>query len=378
VSGIRDRGHYSLNQLRADRAKQFRKWVLPYLRLVGGSLPGILFTSLAVLLVYNRAVDELPDTFPAVLATAIILTFAMRSVWIRTYLVEADLVYLLPLEHRMSSYLRACLRSALFIQLLKISFYWALLWQLYRVGPGTEDQSFLITGLLLLLIKLLTIYYWWVETKIRNRYTRLLVNLARTIYLFLLIYATLTLQPALVCLILGLSAIGYILLLAIPGKSIVAWERLIELEQRRRMQWIRLLRQFVEVENETSSVRSSPFAKLASRMPHHRAWAYRYVYLLIWSRSPISRITQSLLAVGCVILVILDVWWLKSAVLLFVLFALRLQLKELSHYHQYKDWSFILPIREESGVSAKLVARGVWIVCACILLLVSSLDYWVY
>ncbi len=369
---------HSLAAIRKARGARFWRWVMPYLRLLGGSVPGILFSGLVLMLIYSRIVDGLPDTFPAIAVTTVILTVAARTVVVRTYLVQADLIYLLPMQSRMGEYFRACMPASTLVQLLKISAFWAVLWQLYQVHPLAAGRSFLVIGSLLLLLKLLSLYGWWMENRIIHAYTRIGFSALRTLYLLALIYAALAWGTAYACLAIGAVSILYIGLLQLPRKSAIAWERLIALERKRNEQWIRLLQQFVEVGGSSSTARPSVFARTARWIPYRRNLAYHYVSLIVWSRSPISRISLSLLLTSAIIIWIIDELWLKGIVWIIAVLALRMQLRELERYQAHNDWSYAIPMAGDRQAAAQAVARWVWMCALFALLLVSAVSYWVY
>src|SRR5690606_23322976 len=117
--------------------------------------------------------------------------------------------YLMPMQSRMDEYFRACLPPAILVQLLKISAFWAVLWQLYQVHPLSANRSFIIIALLLCIIKLLSLYGWWIENRIIHPYTRAGFAGLRTIYLLALIYAVLAWETASACLTIGVLSIVY-------------------------------------------------------------------------------------------------------------------------------------------------------------------------
>ena len=357
-----------LSQLWSERSKRFWQEVAPYLRLAGGSLPGIAFIGMFALFLYDRLLEGLPSSYPVVITCVIILTYAMQSIWVRTFLKPADLQYLLPLEGAMNEYFKRGLRIAYGLQSLKIILYWSFLWPLYRLSESAAGSSYAALLAVLLVMKGLSVYFWWEEQRIRDRRMRLIYYAIRVVLTIIVLSITLLYGVAAACAGLGISSLVYLLLLRLPAKVIVAWERLIALEGRRRAQWRKVLNQFVEMQNDQPNVWNNPIARLAKRIPFRKKLTYRYLYYLTWARSPIFGITLRLTLVGTVVAAIAEGIWLQAGIVLMFALGLRLQLKELAGYHRYDDWSYVFPIHEKDRVSSvRVLCLQIWIVAIVVM-----------
>lgn len=351
----------TLLALKRSRSAKFWRSIGPYLRLAGGSLPGLVFLGLIGLWMYNRLIDGLPDSFPAILACSLVLAYSIGSVWVRTFLEPADLIYLLPFESRMRGYFRSCFKSGIRLQTAKVAAFWLLLWPLYSLSAISEQKSFYIVLAILIGIKWLGIYFWWIEIHIRNRSVQGAYSIIRLLLVFGFVYITLSIETAMAILFIGISSIAFVLLLRIPSTLGVAWERLIRLERRRISQWRTVLSQFAELSNERPDVRANLLARLARIIPFRKSNAYRYLYFLIWCRSPIFGLTVRLTAVGSLLCLTADNVWLKSGLGLLFAIGLRLQLLELIRYRLPDDNGFVFPIDEAlKAASARFIAGLIW------------------
>lgn len=357
-----------LTALREQRARKYRQDMVPYLRLASNYVPGMLFFGMFVLFLYDRLLEALPTAFPSLLVCALILTYGLNTVRVRTFLFAADLQYLLPLESRMSAFFRPSLIKGFVKQMIVTFVLWALLWPLYQLGPESQGRAFIGIFSVLLLLKGLTVWFWWEEQRIRDRRVQRAAAVIRAGVCYALLYLLLAVGIAEALAGIGISAISYVLVLGRMNKASVAWERLIAHEQRSQARWRAALKQFMDIPGEQSEVRGNPLTRLANWIPHKREKAYRYLYVITWLRSPIFGIMLRWSLIGAIIIYIADSLWLQAGIALVFGYVLRLQLKELAQVHRYDDWSFAFPIQDKDRASAiRTLCLQIWFVAMMVI-----------
>jgi len=322
-----------LSERRMLRSDRFWQETAPYLRLVGGSMPGIVLIGLVMLALYGYFVQHVPAHFPVIGVCAVVLTYGVSTVSIRTYMVQADLIYLMPMEARIGEYLRSCLQNGTLMQLLKAVLFSVAVWPLYQTALSETFSgiSFPMLLIAMSLLKLLQIYSWWRETYLRYSTTRKLFAFVRMLIAFLGFYVGLSGHLALALLLISLAMIANLLMLQVPERHARAsWERWIELERRRRASWRSILKQFVDVPEERTEVSANPAARFASRIALRRENAFDYLYFLIWCRSPLFGMTVRLSAIAVVILLIVDGVWMKAGIYALFAYLSYLQLAEMA------------------------------------------------
>src|SRR5690554_2853846 len=171
----------NLRQLRRQRIKRYWMDIFPYFRYVGSSALGFMLIIGFSFYGYGYFVHHLPEQFPVYAAVAIVLAISVYSGGFRTYLREADVVFLLPVETHMNSYLNDCLRSAYIRHILTITVIWQILWPLYQVRYEHSLYIFFTIWIQLVLMKGIVLSGVWKEHQLQQSRTRNIITWLRPI-----------------------------------------------------------------------------------------------------------------------------------------------------------------------------------------------------
>jgi ABC-2 type transport system permease protein len=364
----------NLRQILQQRKKQYWVSIAPYFRYVGGSLLGFILLIGFGFYGYGYFVDHLPDHFPVYVFIAALLAFPNSSGSFRTYLRKADIVFLLPMESSMPAYLKPCLRSAYIWHVLIMTVIWLILWPLFQAVHEYALTVLFIVWIQLILMKAIVMVGVWQENQIQESRTRQAFTWTRLVSMGLLIYVALTQSLAWSLFIIGLTSIGYLLILRNTARYNLHWERLFVLEQRSRSRWITWFNLFVEVPREHSPVRQTHILhRIARILSFRKSNAYHYLYLLTWIRSELFLVVVRLTIVAVILIVVISSLWIK--IVLFVMFAyvLKLQLSELEQYHKNVEVSSVYPINQhQRAQSVRFIALRVYVVILVVLLLLTT------
>lgn len=321
---------------------------------------------------YTRLLSEAPPDFPfRELAALVLLPFLALSP-IRTYLKEADLIYMVPMETEMSAYMQKATARAFRIQTLALLAVWTAVWPMYALSAGGDGKSFVVILLVLAALKKVMLFSRWQELKRTERLQTLSWSALRWLVAGGLVYLILRLPLWTGTLIVTASLLLIFGTLRWLDKPSLHWPRLIDTEKKHRAFIFRLLNQFIDVSEVQSRPRPKPAPMKLLRLLGGFRFAsqdtYRYMYTLVWLRSELFGITIRLSLLGAVLISFARDEWMTG--FLFVLFAglLALQLKELPKMHRHSDWSFIYPLPADLRArSARSIRFRIHTACMAVL-----------
>ncbi|WP_164472598.1 ABC transporter permease [Cohnella candidum] len=275
-----------LLSLRGKRAAAFRSEVVPYFRYVlqsgfGLAASAILF---AAVIGYANLLRDMPPNLPAGIIGAAAL--ALAAVWspMRTYLMPADPVFLLPMEMTvLHSYIRPAFMNAVRTGVFRPLAVYCIFVPLYVRAPATESEasgrSLALLGLIFAAVGAWNAYGAWRERQTIGQGARMLLRAARYAATLASVWALLNGAPLPAA---GLTA-GLLLLLGLVWRMTrqqkLPWERLIREEAAARRRWYRFLSWFVDVPSQDSRPAKRRWAAwIPERMAWNRGRAWPYLY----------------------------------------------------------------------------------------------------
>lgn len=268
----------AINQLWRSRCSENFRRQLRYWNLIGKN-SGLMFFVYAMILAgafyYKKWLDSLPAHFPGGLLLTLLFTLLVVPSPIRTFLQRADCVFLLPAESELNSYfVKSCLYSFA-MQSLLLSVFLIISAPLYFQQSGNSETAYLIAALAIFAAKGWNIYCHWREQRIDE--TKPLIIL-RTFLSFLLLFAVLNgmrwvayLSCAAVMLV-----ISFLLFEKQAARGLLSWERLIAMETRQEMKFLRFANLFTDVPKLRRHVRP-------------RIWLTRFVPARGFDRNEVYR-----------------------------------------------------------------------------------------
>ncbi|CAM3046053.1 ABC transporter permease [Paenibacillus sediminis] len=359
-----------LINLRKRRRAAFWGDVVPYLGYViqSGVAVVFLFLLIAFSAWYTSFVRHIPDHLPTNLIMLIVLTPLSIYGSFRTYLQAADVIFLLPQESRMTSYFAGSFRSGVIYKFAGLSILFLTLWPLY-VRSCDDPRPFLLFWLLLLAVKIVSNYGAWQELKMVFRRDARLFRLLRW-GVIILILATWLWQPISRALIFAsLLMITYMLSLRIPDKYVVGWDTLIAAEKAQVGRVMLMLSWFVDVPAQAQRVYPRRLLGFAgNRLPWKQSSAFPYLMTKTLVRSDILGILIRLTILGALIIWWMQGTWLGTAVYLFFVFVLGIQVSALRRYHAESLWVSLYPLPPGSQRQAVLnIVFKIQLVLSCLL-----------
>lgn len=373
-----------MTQLRKERARLFWGDLLPYLRLVASS--GLaLFLFLFVVLglhFYAELVENLPEGMPIHWVALLCMWPVLSFNSIRTYLQRADIVFLMPAEHRLSGYLAHGLRISTVVQSVVTVFVWAVIWPLYRAGLNADYVQFALIVSLLLVMKWTSLYGRWQELQYVEARHRQWYALGRLVINFVLLYVLFTQRLGLAALIIGLCLLLYIALLRMPRKHLINWTHLIAVEQLHRSRYYAVLSWFVDTPHFTGKIRIRRLLnRIVELLPFEQKYAFHYLYLKTWFRTNLYSLVIRLTVLGCVVIGLVSHSLMKSVLFVFFVYLIGVQLSSLIQQHRYSFWLQVYPLHRDTRFNAlAAVIRSIHLTVIGLLtiVLIITLDAWEY
>jgi len=337
-----------LKKLYRERRGRFMGSLLPYVGYIIQS--GVAMVFMFVLIAFSAWYTSLLGNPPAGIPIrwimlALLVPAAVHSSF-RTYLQSPDTIFLLPQGHRMKEYFRSVWVNGMVWKVLRLAFVLITLWPLYIRTEGAP-KLLPATALLLLGVKLLSSYGFWREQTFVSGTASRAFSLLRWATGGLIIAAWLW-QPAGRGLIfIGLLTAAYVAALSVPPRHVVPWEKLITTEKNQGARVLMILGWFVDVPGREQRVYPRRIlAGWGGGISWRPETAYRYLLTKSFARGDIFGIV---IRMGTLSLLLN--WWnrsslLGSAIYVFFLFVIGIQLSALRKLHSESFWLTVYPLPE--------------------------------
>ncbi|PWK08949.1 ABC transporter permease [Tumebacillus permanentifrigoris] len=301
---------------------------------------------------YKSALNALPAAFPSAWFIAVVTAFVACRGRVRTFLQEADLVFLLPAEDRMGTYFRSAGRYSGFFQVIQSVLIIGVLVPLFQARIGLDAAWWCALGAVAL--KLWNLFLSWREMLLVRRRSfwiglRFLGNA-------LVIYALASTE--------WMYGVGGIVLLALvtwlvrSGRRVrsLPWNELLDQEQQTLSTYYTVANFFVDVPQIKNRVKRREWIMaIVRRIPVNQKYPYLFLYIRTFFRySEYFGIYLRLMAFIGVILFFISNVWIALGVYLLGLFLMGFQLPMLASERRYSELVRIYPLTDQDkkrGVS---------------------------
>ncbi|MWC28953.1 hypothetical protein GON22_12700 [Paenibacillus sp. MMS18-CY102] len=374
------------DKLWSIRAGAFRKEIKPYLGYMAMSgFPGFMMLGIIVAAIgYAQLLRHLPEAFPITAVGVVLLMVTVCWNPLRTWLLPADSVFLLPREAAMRSYIQRSFRYNGVPGMLGAGAALLVYWPLYSHGSGEAGALMLLVALMAL--KAGNIAGAWQERRAAEPSSRLALRLLRWALTALTLAALLRLAPW-KAIALGLLA-GLLLaaLYRLPRRHRLPWDTLIREEARTRRRYYRFFSFFIDVPTHAPRIaRRAYLSWLGQRVRFSQSNTYTYMYVMTLIRTELGGMLVRILLLGMLVLYWLgDAVWLAGwgAFAVYAIFAavIGLQLGTLRQSHKFAVWRHIYPLPDHRRVESLIrVDRIAYIICllliwvpACVVLVLHA------
>ncbi|HEU5140982.1 MAG TPA: ABC transporter permease [Bacillales bacterium] len=374
-----------MDQMWRQRRSDYWNEAIRYLRLIGNS--GFMFSIYVAFILgayyYSIFLDWLSPSFPSALVFALIMTLLLVRSPIRTFLKEADLVFLLPLEKRMEGYFRKSTLYSFLLQSFTIVFVLFILSPFYFDRIDERAGMFVLTIIVILAVKYWNVMASWSEMYLRAGQTRWLSVLLRAVVTFVFTFLLFRHAGIYFLAVLGLVMVflSWVYFRPMAQKRTLKWERLLEVEESRLTAFYRMANLFTEVPKLKNRVKPRLWLSSALAFPFRRRSVFTAFYYKTFVRAnDFFGTYMRLLVVGILVLLFLPQGWGQLLVFLLVLYISGMQLYTIWGHRTGGNWEALYPIpdgvREQSFLNVVLVLMLVKTVFFGAALFVSGLDVW--
>ena len=239
-----------MTKLWKKRFTQYLRHRFSYLSYIfqGGFLIALLLLGGIGAVYYQRFLTTVPEDFPSLLVTALIISLVISSLEVKFFLLPADKVFLLAYEGRMKKYIQYSSFYS-YIRTLLIVIFTGLLTIPLLIKLDFQTYDFIWGGIILLVLSFLSLVVVIHSYFIKKKWVRL--------YLF--IFNSVALYAALkgafwICLLLTVIPLSFTFIS--PKKMVLQWERLIELEASQKIRFEQFANLFVDVPSLQNLVRT--------------------------------------------------------------------------------------------------------------------------
>jgi ABC-2 type transport system permease protein len=304
---------------------------------------------------YQSWISSMPQEFPAAIIIAFILGVFLTHSPVYTFLLEADQVFLIPLETRLKGYfLRSGLLSLIFQGYILLMVL-AVLMPIYAHVSANGFQSFFIFLIILLVIKGWNIavnwkihYYVQPSVYTWDMFVRYFINVLFTFLLF-------NNAHFLFLLIIAVIMASYYRAFSVRTKKMgLKWDLLIAQEEKRMASFYRLANLFTDVPKLKDTVKRRKWLDwLIKRISFSQDKTYDYLFARTFLRSSdYLGLFIRLTVIGAVALYFISFGIGQILFSLLFIYLTGFQLLPLWNHHQYKLWIDLYPVSQSHKTTA--------------------------
>ncbi len=295
---------------------------------------------------YQEFVKKLQPDFPAALIMATITGIFLTYSPIYTFLLEADRIFLLPLESKLSSYFKKSIMISFVIQIYILLMILALFMPMYVKVYQGSFQSFFIFLLVIAVIKFWNLLQRWQIQHFVNPQIHLIDSLVRYGLNLLSLYFLFT---------NGIIWMGGMILILIilfgacrkqTKEKGVKWEFLIDLEEKRMTSFYRIANLFTDVPKLKDRVKRRRWLDwLLGWISFHSENTYLFLYMRSFLRAgDYFGLFVRLTVIGGAALYLVSFGYGQILLVLLFIYLIGFQLLPLANHHQNKIWVSLYPI----------------------------------
>jgi ABC-2 type transport system permease protein len=321
-----------------------------YLRYIfNGHLVIAMFFFIAVAAYYyQRALAELPESFPAAIVIGASFGLAAGYSPVRTLLKEPDLVFLITAESKMTAYFRNSLIYSFIIQLYVILLIAAALGPLYFAAfPERAGSVYLWTVAVLIIFKLGNlIANWWMlkvrDSRVRQAETGVRAALNVAVFYFMVNGDML---PA--GIVTVLFAFVFLYAFNLSGKQAgLHWSLLVEKDNQRMQAFYRIANMFADVPHLKAPIKKRKWlVSLFTKLPLIKKHTYDYLYRITFIRSgDYLGMYFRLILIGLIAIYFIPNEILKVLLGVLFLYLSSFQMMSLYKHHRTILWLDLYPV----------------------------------
>lgn len=319
----------------------------------------ILFFIAAIAYYYQAWLAQLPEDFPTAIIIGLAFGLLVSYSPVRTLLKEPDLVFLIAAEEKMRSYFRNSIIYSFVIQLYLILLIAAAFGPLYTASyPDREGNPYLLTIVILLFFKVANLFVNWWMYKIREKSSRRIELLIRTVINVLVFYFIIAGEMVFAGIMTVLFVVLFLYDYSLSRKQQgILWDLLLEKDQNRMQSFYRIANMFSDVPHIKSRVSKRQWlVSLVTRnIPFENRHSFDYLYRITFVRSgDYLGMYFRLIVIGGIFIYVIPNLWIKLLFVILFIYLSSFQMMALYQHHRTVMWLDIYPVDMKDRSTAML------------------------
>ncbi|MGE1098000.1 ABC transporter permease [Bacillus altitudinis] len=320
---------------------------------------------------YSNWLKHIPAHFPSYWVMAVVFSLVLTSSYVRTLIKEADLVFMLPLEAKMDSYLKQAFNFSFISQLFPLIAVSIIALPLYSAVSSGDLMLYVLILAQMILIKGLNTAIQWRITYFQGKHVRWIDAVIRFLLNTMLMYTVLQAAYAIAIVFYLLYAVYLIYLTNAVKKQPFQWELHISDELKRKQRFYRLANLFTDVPHLKKQVKRRAYMDWVLQfVPYEQRKAFSYMYVRAFLRSnDYFGLVFRLTAVFVLILLYTGAaGWVGALLVLFTVFITGVQLVPLTKHFAHLSLQALYPVsQQEKDRSFFVLVRNVLIIQSIVL-----------
>lgn len=298
---------------------------------------------------YRQWISSLNEQFPSALIIAVVMTILLTSGAVRTFIKEADLVFLLPIEGRLQRYFRASYLYSLTMQAFVMTVVMFGLAPLYFAQINQSAVYLIISMGLLLVAKIWNLFANFQEQRLQERSERNLHMLLRfivnAVFCFFLFKEAWLFVLCIVAVMLMTTIFYY---QHFTRRHSLKWERLIKIERRQVLFFYRIANAFTDVPALKGTIKRRAWAdSLFSFIKYGKKNVFTYLFARsLFRYGDLLGIYLRLIVIGSLFIYLIPDMLIQIAVMLAFIYMTGMQLSTLWYHCDTKIWVDLYPLLE--------------------------------
>lgn len=348
-----------MNELWRERVRTFVDEIQRYLKYMLNDhfVFVMIFGGGAGIYYYSEWVKTLDENFPVAILMAAIVALTVAISPVITLLKEADIVYLLPLEKRLTAYFNKGIRLSIWTQSYLILIVLAIFMPMYSKVTGNGFKQFILFLIIAFALKIWNTNMHWKALKLQDEYTPIVDVLVRYSLSAVMMYFIISEAHMVYVMITLVIFIAFTLYLYSKTKDHpLQWERLIRNEQRRMQKFYTVANLFTDVPHLKDEVKRRKWLDwLYNRIPFTSDSSYRFLFARTLVRTKeFSGLVLRLTLLGMFILLLNGNLYFSIAISIVFIYLTGFQFIPMLKKHSFLIWPSIYPISEKQKETAFL------------------------
>ncbi|KAA0547533.1 ABC transporter permease [Bacillus sp. BGMRC 2118] len=301
-------------------------------------------------LYYKQWLSQLPDGFPFEWIMGIFLGLIVTMSSVRTFLKEPDLVFLLPVEHKMSVFFQRGFFYSLIVHSLTLFIAFLPFIPMYKRFTDSVGTDYIVILLILLVVKgwnllLSQKMFYFIEDS--ARILDKIIRLVFTISFLVLLFGD---APFVYLLVLIIIALLWLIAFYVitKDKYMLKWEVLIKEEVKLSNRFYRIANLFIDVPHLRNEVKPRRWLNfLSNSIPFQKEKVFTFLFTKTFIRSgEYLGLYVRLIFIAGFLVIGIDFPYAGLVIIPFFIYLSGLQLMALYKEHDQKLWIDLYPVSD--------------------------------